>query len=200
LAILLIYSLQLRALPVGTDDHRTRMGLLGFPFQHASAHRLHRFDRIHDQVPNNLLQLNLVAFQGQRRPDKPTKRTPERTLVTGGPALTPLQQATRTIPIVFMTVSEPVALGFVANLARPGGNIIGFTNIEPTFGPKWLELLKEMAPRVTRFAVMFNPDTSHNRCPDLPIGRNCRQLWMWPRCVPAQSLRAFISDYTLAAG
>jgi putative ABC transport system substrate-binding protein len=85
---------------------------------------------------------------------------PDAILATGGPALTPLQQATRTIPIVFMTVSEPVALGFVASLARPGGNITGFTNIEPTFGAKWLELLREMAPRVTRFAVMFNPDTS----------------------------------------
>jgi len=87
------------------------------------------------------------------------RSAPDAILVTGGPALTPLQQATRTIPIVFMTVSEPVALGFVASLAPPGGNITGFTNIEPTFGAKWLELLKEMA-RVTRFAVMFNPDTS----------------------------------------
>jgi putative ABC transport system substrate-binding protein len=88
------------------------------------------------------------------------RSAPDAILVTGGPALAPLQQATRTIPIVFMTVSEPVALGFVASLARPGGNITGFTNIEPTFGAKWLELLKEMAPRATRFAVMFNPDTS----------------------------------------
>jgi putative tryptophan/tyrosine transport system substrate-binding protein len=88
------------------------------------------------------------------------RSTPDVILATGGPALAPLQQATRTIPIVFLVVSEPVALGFVASLARPGGNITGFTNLEPTIGAKLLELLKGMAPRVTRFAVMFNPDTS----------------------------------------
>jgi len=88
------------------------------------------------------------------------RSAPDVILATGGPALAPLQQATRTIPIVFLVVSEPVALGFVASLARPGGNITGFTNLEPTIGAKLLELLKEMAPRVTRFAVMFNPNTS----------------------------------------
>jgi putative tryptophan/tyrosine transport system substrate-binding protein len=88
------------------------------------------------------------------------RSAPDVILATGGPALARLQQATRTIPIVFLVVSEPVALGFVASLARPGGNITGFTNLEPTIGAKLLELLKEMAPRVTRFAVMFNPDTS----------------------------------------
>jgi putative tryptophan/tyrosine transport system substrate-binding protein len=88
------------------------------------------------------------------------RSAPDVILVTGGPALAQLQQATRTIPIVFLVVSEPVALGFVASLARPGRNITGFTNLEPTIGAKLLELLKEMAPRVTHFAVMFNPDTS----------------------------------------
>jgi putative tryptophan/tyrosine transport system substrate-binding protein len=88
------------------------------------------------------------------------RSAPDVILATGGPALARLQQATRTIPIVFLVVSEPVALGFVASLARPGGNITGFTNLEPTIGAKLLELLKEMAPRVTRFAVVFNPDTS----------------------------------------
>jgi putative ABC transport system substrate-binding protein len=88
------------------------------------------------------------------------RSAPDVILANGGPWVTPLLQATRTIPIVFTLVSEPVALGFVASLARPGGNITGFTNLEPTIGSKWLELLKEMAPRVTRFAVMFNPETS----------------------------------------
>jgi putative ABC transport system substrate-binding protein len=54
-------------------------------------------------------------------------------------------------------VSEPVAQGFVASLARPGGNTTGFTNLEPSVGGKWVELLKDIAPRVTRVAVMFNP-------------------------------------------
>jgi putative ABC transport system substrate-binding protein len=67
------------------------------------------------------------------------------------------QQATRTVPIVFTGVSEPVAQGLVASLARPGGNTTGFTNLEPSVGGKWLELLKEIAPRVTRVAVIFNP-------------------------------------------
>jgi putative tryptophan/tyrosine transport system substrate-binding protein len=88
------------------------------------------------------------------------RSAPDVILATGGPALAPLQQATLTIPIVFLIVSEPVALGFVASLARPGGNVTGFTNLEPTIGAKLLELLKEMAPRITRFAVLFNPDTS----------------------------------------
>jgi ABC-type uncharacterized transport system substrate-binding protein len=88
------------------------------------------------------------------------RAAPDVILATGGPILELLQKATSTIPIVFMIVSEPVTLGFVASLARPGGNITGFTNLEPTIGAKWLELLKEMAPDVRRFAVMFNPDTS----------------------------------------
>jgi putative ABC transport system substrate-binding protein len=70
------------------------------------------------------------------------------------------QQATRTVPIVFTAVSEPVAQGFVAGLAHPGANITGFTNLEPSVGGKWLELLKEIAPRVTRVAFIFNPRSS----------------------------------------
>jgi putative tryptophan/tyrosine transport system substrate-binding protein len=73
-----------------------------------------------------------------------------------------LQRETSTIPIVFVLVSDPVGAGFVVGLARPGGNITGFTtNIEgAAFGGKWLEMLKEIAPRVTRVAIMFNPDTA----------------------------------------
>jgi ABC-type uncharacterized transport system substrate-binding protein len=70
------------------------------------------------------------------------------------------QQATRTVPIVFTGVSEPVAQGLVASLARPGGNTTGFTNLEPSVGGKWVELLKEVAPRVARVSVMFNPTSA----------------------------------------
>jgi putative tryptophan/tyrosine transport system substrate-binding protein len=66
------------------------------------------------------------------------------------------QLATRTVPIVFTGVSEPVTQGIVASLARPGGNTTGFTNLEPSIGSKWVELLKEIAP-IMRVAVMFNP-------------------------------------------
>ena len=76
------------------------------------------------------------------------------------PATAALQRETRTIPIVFVVVSDPVGAGFVAGLPRPGGNITGFTNVEAALGGKWLEMLKEIAPRVRRVAIMFNPDTA----------------------------------------
>jgi putative ABC transport system substrate-binding protein len=75
------------------------------------------------------------------------------------PPTAALQRETRTIPIVFVQVSDPVGSGFVANLPRPGGNLTGFINTEGTLGGKWLELLKEAAPRLTRVVAMFNPET-----------------------------------------
>ena len=68
-----------------------------------------------------------------------------------------LQQATRTIPIVFAFVPDPVALGFVTSLARPGGNITGFANYEPIVAVKWLELLKQIAPGITRVTFIHDP-------------------------------------------
>jgi putative ABC transport system substrate-binding protein len=79
---------------------------------------------------------------------------PDVVLASGTPAIQALQQATRTVPIVFASVGDPVGMGLVASLARPGGNITGFTPMEFGFGAKWLELLKEIAPRVTRVAVL----------------------------------------------
>ena len=69
----------------------------------------------------------------------------------------PLLQATRTVPIVFVTVADPVGAGFVESLARPGGNVTGFTTHDYGFSGKWLELLKEIAPGVTRAAVIRDP-------------------------------------------
>jgi putative tryptophan/tyrosine transport system substrate-binding protein len=85
---------------------------------------------------------------------------PDLILVNPVAGLRALQQATRTIPIVFVSVSEPVAQGFVSSLARPGGNITGFSYLEPTIGAKWLQFLKQVAPQTTRVAVMLNPDTT----------------------------------------
>jgi putative tryptophan/tyrosine transport system substrate-binding protein len=76
------------------------------------------------------------------------------------PTTAAMLQQTRTIPIIFASVSDPVGSGFVASFPRPGGNITGFTNIEPTMSGKWLELLKEIAPRVNRVAFLFNPATA----------------------------------------
>jgi putative tryptophan/tyrosine transport system substrate-binding protein len=70
-----------------------------------------------------------------------------------------LHRDTTTIPIVFVIVSDPVGPGFVAGLPHPGGNITGFTNIEPATAGKWLSLLKQIAPGIKRAALMFNPDT-----------------------------------------
>jgi putative tryptophan/tyrosine transport system substrate-binding protein len=85
---------------------------------------------------------------------------PEVILASTTQATAALQRETRTIPIVFAAVSDPVGDGFVAGLARPGGNITGFSNFEASMGGKWLELLSEIAPRLKRAAIMFNPDTS----------------------------------------
>ena len=78
------------------------------------------------------------------------------------PAVGALLRETRTLPIVFAQVSDPVGSGFFASLARPGGNVTGFTNIniESSIGGKWLELVKEVAPAVRRVAIIYNPATS----------------------------------------
>jgi putative tryptophan/tyrosine transport system substrate-binding protein len=76
------------------------------------------------------------------------------------PATVALQRETRTIPIVFVNVADPVAVGIVPRLDLPGGNITGFPTLEATLGGKWLELLSEIAPGLKRAAIMFNPDTA----------------------------------------
>ena len=76
------------------------------------------------------------------------------------PAVAAVQEQTRTIPIVFLFVPDPVGLGLVESLARPGGNITGFSSYDAELMGKWLQLLKEIAPGVTRVSVIFNPDTA----------------------------------------
>jgi putative ABC transport system substrate-binding protein len=75
------------------------------------------------------------------------------------PAISALARETRTIPIVFVLVSDPIGSGFTTSLARPSGNITGFTGNDPAIGGKWMELLKEIAPRTTRVALLSNPAT-----------------------------------------
>jgi putative tryptophan/tyrosine transport system substrate-binding protein len=84
---------------------------------------------------------------------------PDIILASGTPPTVALQRETRTIPIVFTNAADPVASGFVAGLNQPGANITGFGAYEASMGGKWLELLTEIAPKLRRAAIMFNPDT-----------------------------------------
>jgi putative ABC transport system substrate-binding protein len=77
------------------------------------------------------------------------------------PATNAVRQATRSLPILFVAVSDPIGTGFVESFSRPGGNITGFTNFEPTMGGKWVELIREIAPSVKRVAMLFNPATAN---------------------------------------
>jgi putative tryptophan/tyrosine transport system substrate-binding protein len=86
--------------------------------------------------------------------------TPDVIIANSTPALAALKQATSTIPIVFSVVNDPAGQGFVASLARPGGNITGFSYVDFPLLGKWLELLKEIAPSVKRITLMFNPQTA----------------------------------------
>jgi putative ABC transport system substrate-binding protein len=85
---------------------------------------------------------------------------PELIIANSTPVLAALRQETRTIPLVFVQVIDPVSRGFVATLARPGGNITGFTNFEFPMGSKWIEILKEVAPVTARVATIYNPQTA----------------------------------------
>jgi putative ABC transport system substrate-binding protein len=85
---------------------------------------------------------------------------PDLILTQSTPITATLLQETRTIPIVFALVADPIGSGFVASFPQPGGNVTGFVTMEPTMAGKWLELLKEIAPRVARAAMLFNPATA----------------------------------------
>ena len=75
-------------------------------------------------------------------------------------ATTAVCQLTKSTPIIFVSVPDPVALGLVSSLARPGGNVTGFTNFEPSMSAKWVEILKDLDPRIRQVAILFNPETA----------------------------------------
>ena len=85
---------------------------------------------------------------------------PDVIVATGTSAIGPLLQATRTLPIVFVNVADPVGAGFIESMARPGGNVTGFVQFEYPLGGKWVELLKQIAPEVQRVAVLRDPTTA----------------------------------------
>ena len=104
-------------------------------------------------------------------PDSATRRKlakelvaikPDVILTSSTPATTAVFAETRTIPVVFVSVSDPVGSGFAVSLSHPDGNVTGFTNFEATIGQKWLELLTEIAPHIRRVRVIFNPETAVN--------------------------------------
>jgi putative ABC transport system substrate-binding protein len=98
--------------------------------------------------------------RAQRAAQDALRFTPDVIVCAGTPATKALKQATSTVPIVFAVVTEPVAQGIVESLAHPGGNLTGFTFLEPTIGAKWLELLMQIAPHLKHVALMFNPASS----------------------------------------
>ena len=85
---------------------------------------------------------------------------PDMLVANATPSLIAMRQATATIPIVFVSVADPVGQGFVPSLSRPGGNITGFSVEEASMGGKWFEVLKQSAPLVKRIAIIYNPDTA----------------------------------------
>jgi putative ABC transport system substrate-binding protein len=87
------------------------------------------------------------------------KLKPDLIFCMSTPTVSALQQATKTIPIVFVNANNPVGFGFVASLARPGGNITGFVAFVPEMGGKWLEMLREIAPSIKRVGLIYNPKT-----------------------------------------
>jgi putative ABC transport system substrate-binding protein len=99
------------------------------------------------------------AAEIRRHAAKLAALAPDVILAHGSSTVGPLLQVTRAVPIVFPVVGDPVGAGFIDSLARPGGNATGFMNFEYGMGGKWLELLKEIAPGVTRVAVLRNPAT-----------------------------------------
>jgi putative tryptophan/tyrosine transport system substrate-binding protein len=98
--------------------------------------------------------------RAQRAAQDVLRFTPDVIVCAGTPAAMALKQATSTVPVVFAIVTEPVAQGIVESLAHPGGNLTGFTYLEPAVGAKWLELLMQIAPQLKHVALMFNPASS----------------------------------------
>jgi putative ABC transport system substrate-binding protein len=112
---------------------------------------------------------------------------PDIIVTNSTPPTAAVQRETRTIPIVFTTLVDPVASGIVARLDRPGGNITGFASIEATLGGKWLELLSEIAPGLKRATLMFNPDTNLGSVYIPAFEAAARSLKVVPNMAPVHS-------------
>jgi putative ABC transport system substrate-binding protein len=124
---------------------------------------------------------------------------PDIILTSATAATVALQRETRTIPIVFASMGDPVALSIVAQLDRPSGNITGFANLEASLGAKWLELLSEIAPGLKRAAIMFNPDTAPASAYVSSLDTAARSLKVVPVIAPVHS-DVEIEDAIIALG
>ena len=101
-----------------------------------------------------------VADSIRRHAEELVALAPDLIVTIGGATVAPVQNATRTIPIVMVSIADPVGAGFVQSLARPGGNATGFTNFEYSMSGKWVELLKQISPQVRRAAVLRDPTSA----------------------------------------
>jgi putative ABC transport system substrate-binding protein len=126
---------------------------------------------------------------------------PDVIVAHGTPAVIALRKETGTIPIVFVQVTDPIDSGFIANLAHPGGNMTGFTSQEPSMVGKWVEMLKEMAPRISRVAFLFNPETAPYivRSYQGPLESSARSLGILPSASPVHNPSEIESAITALA-
>jgi putative ABC transport system substrate-binding protein len=112
---------------------------------------------------------------------------PDLILGQSTPVVAALQRETKSIPIVFVGIPDPVGSGFVASLPHPGGNITGFINFEASLGGKWIETLKEIVPGVTRAALMFNPETAPVAYYQQPFEAAARSSGVEPTAAPVRN-------------
>jgi putative tryptophan/tyrosine transport system substrate-binding protein len=113
---------------------------------------------------------------------------PDAICVQSTPGVAALKRETQTIPIVFVSVSDPVGSGFVESLARPGRNITGFIDLEGSLGSKWIEILKDIAPNTKHAAILFNPKTAPFFTYYVaPFEAAARSVGIEPRSAPVES-------------
>src|SRR5262249_20175097 len=112
---------------------------------------------------------------------------PDLIVANSSPVIVALKQATNTIPVVFASVNDPLGQGFVSSLARPGGNITGFTFVDLPILGKWLEMLKQIAPGVRKAILLFNPETA-------PFYLDFLRAWEVPSWLAAELVAAPVRD------
>ena len=155
-----------------SSERKRRIGLLS-PFSeqdNETQARLAAFKQLLDKLgwtEGRNIQIDLRFSDGNPERTRAAAAelialAPDVLVAYANPAVSALKPLTRTIPIVFTQVSAPIESGFVSNLAKPEGNVTGFHSFEPSMGGKWLELLKEIAPRLRRVAVVYDPNIAAN--------------------------------------